>query len=754
MTGVPDPAAALQGFELVVHVFVVADGTPADRRFVEDLWHRCVAEFALDDAVASHPADWPTALPATGEGETLLAVRSGPDVHQAAVRQVHDVLCLSLILAPPDAPGWSELEACWARVRWPPTPGVFGTARILQARLAETDAALDVAALAPVVAERSGIGGWRPGVLRTQPPYGPFVVWEAGDGETGEPAWEGRADRCIAVLAPADHDAQLSAWTWSRGPTRLTPFARYLLHAAKIRFELRVRATSPSRALRQEADRLVRQLEPALTAGRADDTDVARANRLRALESRLHQVRAWLTDLRIAVRIAARNLREYAGGDQSEGLFADDRGLAAWLDTQLGNDLAHLQEAPELARRAAENVAELLRRRPAPMPPDPVTEDAAVALTPAQRKQLIAALVAAFPSYDELDLMLDTERGRQLPLYAAPGPLAVVVHKLVRSAESQGWTAELVTGAALSNPGNPRLRELIDSGQLDTGRAVRAALEDPSGAVQELLPQAGILGGGVAAELEHVVRIAGAFQNVVVFATRLLEIAGRVCLVEILTGAGRSSGTGFLVGPDLVLTNHHVLADVIAGRIPPTAVHCVFDYHIRADGTPDRGVALGLAGDWLVAARPPSAVDEQPDPDGEPAPDELDYALVRLAGRPGDANLPGSAARGWLDLRVAPPPLTEGTPLLIVQHPDGHPQKLAIDSDGVLGVNTNATRFRYGVNTLDGSSGSPCLTFDLALLGLHHSGTRDRRVKRNESVPIAAIVADLRARGHGAVLPG
>ena len=750
------PATTLQGFELVVHVFVAADGTPADRRFVEDLWHRCVAEFALDEAVASYPADWPAALPATGEGETLLAVRSGPDVHQVAARRVHDVLCLSLILAPPDAPGWTELEASWARVRRPPTPGVLGTARILQARLAETDAALDVAALAPVVAERSGTAWWRPGVLRARP-YGPFAVWEAGDGETGEPAWEGRADRCIAVLAPADHDAQLSAWTWSRGPTRLTPFARYLLHAAKVRFELRVRATSSSRALRNEADSLVRQLERAVGAGRADDVDVARAARLRALEIRLHRVRAWLTDLRTAVRIAARNMREHAGGDQSGGLFADDRALAAWLDGQLGHDLAHLKEPLKQIRRAVENVTPLLPQPPSPGAerPDPAAEEDPVTLTPAQRKQLIDALVAAFPSYDELDLMLDTERGRRLPVYAAPGPLPVVVHKLVRSAESQGWTAELVTGAALSNPGNPRLRELIDSGQLDVGRAVRAALGDASGAVQELLPQAGILGEGVPAELEHVVRIADGFQNVVVFATKLLEVAGRVCWVEILTGSGRSSGTGFLVGPDLVLTNHHVLAEVIDGRTTPAAVHCVFDYHIRADGTPDRGVAFGLAHEWLVAARPPSAVDAQPDPVGAPAPDELDYALVRLAGRPGDTDLPGGRSRGWLDLREPPPPeVRKGTPLLIVQHPDGHPQKLAIDSDGVLAVNANRTRFRYGVNTLDGSSGSPCLTFGLNLLGLHHSGTKDRRVKRNESIPIEAIVADLRARGADSVLPG
>ena len=747
------PTPALQGFELVAHVFVTAEGTAADRRFVEDLWHRCVAEFALDDAVPPHPADWPATFPVTDEGETLLAVRSGPDVHQVVARRVHDVVCLSLILAPPDTTSWTELEASWERVQRPPTPGVLGSVRILQARLTDPGAALDVAVLGPVVAERSGTALWRPGVLRAQPPYGPFAVWEAGDGETGEPAWEGRTDRRIAVLAPADRDAQLSAWTWSRG-RRLTPFARYLLHAAKVRFALRVRATSPSRALRQEADRLARQLEPVLAAGRGTDVDVARTDRLRALESRLDRVRAWLTDLRTAVRIAARNMDEHAGAEQAAGLFADDRDLADWLDRQLGNDLAHLVEAPERARRLVENVTPLLPRRPEPVTPDPVTEDDPVALTAAQRNLLIDALVVAFPSYDELDLMLDTTLGRRLPDHAPQGALPIVVHKLVRSAESQGWTAELVTGAALRNPGNPRLRRLIDGGQLDTGSAVRAALGDASGAVQELLPQAGILGGGVAAELEHVVRVADAFQNVVVFATRLLEVAARVCWVELLTEAGRSSGTGFLVGPDLVLTNHHVLAEVIDGRTTPAAVHCVFDYHIRADGTPDRGVAFGLAEEWFVAARPASAVDTQPDPTGAPAPDELDYALVRLAGRPGAVALPGGRPRGWLDLRGAPPALQEGTPLLIVQHPDGHPQKLAIDTDGVLGVNANRTRFRYGVNTLDGSSGSPCLTFGLNLLGLHHSGTKDRRVRRNESVPIAAIVADLRVRGADAVLPG
>ena len=69
------PATTLQGFELVVHVFVAADGTPADRRFVEDLWHGCVAEFALDDAIASYPRTGrpPCPLPARARPSSLCA---------------------------------------------------------------------------------------------------------------------------------------------------------------------------------------------------------------------------------------------------------------------------------------------------------------------------------------------------------------------------------------------------------------------------------------------------------------------------------------------------------------------------------------------------------------------------------------------------------------------------------------------------------------------------------------------------------
>ena len=371
-----------------------------------------------------------------------------------------------------------------------------------------------------------------------------------------------------------------------------------------------------------------------------------------------------------------------------------------------------------------------------------------VPLTGRQKKLLIEALTAAYPSYQQLAYMLELELDRNLATSSADGPLPQVILAVIRQAEAQGWTDQLVTGAALGNPGNPQLRDLITSGRLDLSLAVRKAIEEPTGPVQELFPQAGVLG----ADLERVVNSAAGFQNVVDFATRLLEQASRVCYIQAVTADGRpSAGSGFLVGPDLVLTNHHVLTDVVAGAAPPTSVSCVFDYHIRADRTLDRGTAFRLAENWLEAASPPSAVDLKSLPTGLPAPDELDYAVIRLAGAPGRATMPTGRERGWADLFAQPPSVTPGLPLLIIQHPAQAPMQLAIDTEGVLAVNANNTRLTYGVNTLGGSSGSPCFTFDLALVALHHSG-RYTTVPCNEGIPISAIARHLRDSGHAARL--
>ncbi|MFO0648128.1 MAG: serine protease [Polyangiales bacterium] len=255
-------------------------------------------------------------------------------------------------------------------------------------------------------------------------------------------------------------------------------------------------------------------------------------------------------------------------------------------------------------------------------------------------------------------------------------------------------------------------------------------------------PQALALGAGVVAEvmaervrdpLEKVLselQIADAAQWVANYQAMM----GRVALVH--TGA-KGSGTGFLIGPDLVLTNWHVVECVANGSVSPADVTVRFDYWRPPGGLADQFTDVKLAPQWLIDHSPWSAADIDVNTTALPRPDELDFALLRLA-RPIGSETRDGAPRGWITLpketRVSP-----GQSVLILQHPNGHPLRLAFD--GVLSMNANNTRVRYRTNTLPGSSGSPCFDQNWTLLALHHAGDPRLASTYNEGVPAAAIRA-------------
>jgi V8-like Glu-specific endopeptidase len=192
------------------------------------------------------------------------------------------------------------------------------------------------------------------------------------------------------------------------------------------------------------------------------------------------------------------------------------------------------------------------------------------------------------------------------------------------------------------------------------------------------------------------------------------EAEVRVCRVETST----SFGTGFLVGPNLVMTNYHVVADVLEDRQSVRDVVFRFDYRLLADGTTlNPGTEFRLHDSaWRVDDSPYS-------PEG---PDELDYALLRLDDSPGtmpiNFNEPGGQARGWFNVPTNSVCLKPGDPLHILQHPDARPLELALDTEAIIGISANRTRVRYRTNTQRGSSGSPCFDAEWNLVALHHGG--------------------------------
>ena len=132
-------------------------------------------------------------------------------------------------------------------------------------------------------------------------------------------------------------------------------------------------------------------------------------------------------------------------------------------------------------------------------------------------------------------------------------------------------------------------------------------------------------------------------------------------------------------------------------------------------------------------------MDEQPLPKpGTPEPEQLDYALLQTATPAGGKALGDSPIgetaernadkRGVIGLPAADWVFTPQARLFIVQHPEGAPMKLALETQAVIGMNANQTRVTYRTNTLAGSSGcraststsiwSRCITRAIPTTGL------------------------------------
>jgi hypothetical protein len=356
-------------------------------------------------------------------------------------------------------------------------------------------------------------------------------------------------------------------------------------------------------------------------------------------------------------------------------------------------------------------------------------------LTGPQFQRLWEALKDAFPTVNDLTMMFQFRLGRNFAQFTSPGATYdFMVYQAIKDFEANDETLELLNAARESRPKNAKLLGIASEFGL----------------------------ASVAPSLERMVTEGLPTVNPALWRTRLGELEGRVCRIDI-PGTGDGTGTGFLVGPDLVLTNHHVFQEVFHKRYTPADVVLRFDYRRSADGqTLNFGTEFKLAPTWLIDSSPPSAVDELADPGAQmPGEEELDYALVRVAGDPGLAPIRPDRSelggppkpRGWEVLPTTECPLATDSPLFILQHPKGWPLKLAVEPlKSVVAVNGNRTRVRYRTNTLRGSSGAPCFDYDFRLIALHHSGNPGASAKWNEGIPIDAVAALLAKRGFGHLL--
>ena len=373
-------------------------------------------------------------------------------------------------------------------------------------------------------------------------------------------------------------------------------------------------------------------------------------------------------------------------------------------------------------------------------------------LTGAEYTQLEEALVDAYASYDELARMVRRTDAR-LSDIAAEGPIPSVVSDLIQYAEARDIVHKLIEAARSSNPTNVALLKV----------SAAIALEPTVPDVEELREDEALT--VVSDSFERMVDPQRGIADLGSFAAKLLELLHQVCAVEL----GNEFGTGFLIGPDTILTNYHVVEKAINHQFEPANIRVRFDYQRRRDGlTVNAGVEHELAdGDaWLVDSERYSEVDmKKYDETKTPADHELDYAVLRTKTEVGKEIPSGAveAKRGWLTPRMEEYDFPVDTFLMVVQHPCHDPISYDDVQDAVIRVNANGTRVHYRTNTMPGSSGSPVLDRKLALVGLHHSGEPggpdfmlpcNKQVSQasyNEGIPIQKIKDHLKGKGLDSV---
>lgn len=179
----------------------------------------------------------------------------------------------------------------------------------------------------------------------------------------------------------------------------------------------------------------------------------------------------------------------------------------------------------------------------------------------------------------------------------------------------------------------------------------------------------------------------------------ILDRSTGVCRIEFTQSDVR--GTGFLISPDLILTNYHVIGKTDEDL--SVNVHkAVFNFGKVTELGSNKPETNGTT--FLPGGRTPLVKFNK----------SLDYAVVRVQKEikfnPGISIIPISD-----ELPV------KGDELHLIGHPFGKSMKLSMSSEGIVYISENTGIAQYTTPSQAGASGSPCFSADWKAIILHQS---------------------------------
>lgn len=208
------------------------------------------------------------------------------------------------------------------------------------------------------------------------------------------------------------------------------------------------------------------------------------------------------------------------------------------------------------------------------------------------------------------------------------------------------------------------------------------------------------------------------------FLTKGAETRRRVGRIHVRDARRRVGwATGFLVAPNLMVTNQHVLDSLDTARFSRVE----FDYEETFEGEILPSAIFDLAPSELFMS--------------DPASGGLDYALVAVesraradSGRP-DAEL---AEFGHHVLVREEGKLVKGELIHAIHHPEGQPRQVSLRENRLMALENPALQgmwMHYETDTERGSSGAPLYNDQWEVVGIHHMGVE----KRDQEGKILAI---------------
>ncbi|ERT41247.1 DNA/RNA non-specific endonuclease [Fusobacterium nucleatum] len=200
-----------------------------------------------------------------------------------------------------------------------------------------------------------------------------------------------------------------------------------------------------------------------------------------------------------------------------------------------------------------------------------------------------------------------------------------------------------------------------------------------------------------------------------------LNISKSVCRISIRDSRGVvvGYGTGFLVAPNIILTNNHVINSY------EVASNSIAEFNYQDDENfmpcPTYNFRLNPQTFFITNVK-------------------LDFTLVAL--NENVTNQKHLEDFGYLKMTQKEGTILPEEYVSIIQHPKGGPKSVTLRENKVSGLKENF--IHYLTDTEPGSSGSPVFNDQWTLVALHHSGVPNPEIKdewiANEGILISAIV--------------